>query len=185
VAAEVARAIDAEMDIVVARKLGAPGSPELAIGAVTANGGRFLNEYVIEELGVAPGFVAAQTAQERDEAIRRELRFRGSSQAPRVKGRIVIIVDDGLATGATMRAAVRSVRAQGPSRLIVAVPVGSPQACAALADEADHVICLYQPAPFIAVGLHYERFDPTEDDEVKPILETFKDETHAVPAPGR
>jgi putative phosphoribosyl transferase len=173
VAAEVARAIDAELDVIVARKLGAPGSPELAIGAVTANDGRFLNEDVIFELSVPTGYVEMVSADERAEARRREERFRGTSQSPRIEDRIVIIVDDGLATGATMRASVRSVLSRRPSRLVVAVPVGSRQACAALAEEVDEVVCLHRPEPFFAVGLYYEQFDPTEDEEVTAILQRF------------
>jgi putative phosphoribosyl transferase len=167
----VAQAIDTELDVIVARKLGAPGSPELAIGAVTANGGRFLNEEMVAELGVSPGYVDMVTQDQRAEAHSRQQRFRGSLPSPRIEGRIVIVVDDGLATGATMIAAVRSVRLQSPKRIVVAVPVGSRQACAVLEREADSVICLYEPEPFIAVGLHYERFPQIEDDEVNVILE--------------
>jgi putative phosphoribosyl transferase len=110
------------------------------------------------------------TAEQQAEARRREARFRGPYAKGEVHDRVVVIVDDGLATGATMRAAVRSVRARRPARLVVAVPVGSRQACAALRQEADEVICLYQPAFFPAVGLYYEDFRPTEDDEVERIL---------------
>jgi putative phosphoribosyl transferase len=175
VAAEVARRLGADLDIVVARKLGAPDSPELAIGAVTANGGRFLNEGVIEELSVPESYVATVTAAQMAEARRRAERFRDGRAQERVKDRTVIIVDDGLATGATMRAAVRSVRSQQPSRLVVAVPVGSPEACAALRSEADEVVCLYEPEPFWAVGLYYRHFQPTEDAEVQQVLQ----ESHA------
>lgn len=171
VAAAVARRLDTDLDIVVARKLGAPISRELAIGAVTANGGRFLNEELIRELGVTPAYLERVTAEERAEARRREDRFRGVHHMGRVKDRTVIVVDDGLATGATMRAAVRSVRTMRPAKLIVAVPVGSQQACAALRQEADEVICLSEPEPFFAVGLYYQRFAPTEDDEVQAILQ--------------
>jgi predicted phosphoribosyltransferase len=175
VAAEVARLLAAELDVVVARKLGAPTSAELAIGAVTANGGRFLNERLIRELGISMSYLERAIAEQIAEARRREQRFRGGRPKPRVAGRTVIVVDDGLATGATMRAAVRSVRQQQPGRLIVAVPVGSREACAALREEADELICLYAPEPFWAVGLYYERFAPTEDAEVEQLLR----ETHA------
>jgi predicted phosphoribosyltransferase len=175
VAAEVARHLDAELDVVVARKLGAPGAPELAIGAVTANGGIFMNEAVLEQLGVATTYLNSVVATERAEAHRREERFRGSRAKAPVAGRTVILVDDGLATGATMRAAVRSVRKQGPGRLIVAVPVGAPETCATLRFEADEVVCLHQPDPFFAVGLYYGRFDQTTDDEVQRLL----DDAHA------
>jgi predicted phosphoribosyltransferase/alpha/beta superfamily hydrolase len=170
VADEVARCLDAELDVVVARKLGAPGYPELAIGAVTANGGCFLNEDVIGELGVTKAFLEAVTREQREEARRREERFRAGRPAGGFSGRIVIIVDDGLATGATMRASVRSVRAGHPAKTVVAVPVGSQQACAALRSEADEVVCLSEPEPFWAVGFYYEQFGQTEDAEVQQIL---------------
>jgi putative phosphoribosyl transferase len=171
VAAEVARRLDADLDVIVARKLGAPGSEELALGAVTANGGRFLNEALIRELGVPERYLAQVTAAQMAEARRREERYRGARAPVPIEGRTVILVDDGLATGATMRAAVRSVRAQGPARLIVAVPVGSVEAVAALREEADEVVCLATPEPFWAVGLYYDHFAPTEDAEVVRLLE--------------
>ncbi len=173
VAAEVARRLDAELDIVVARKLGAPISRELAIGAVTANGGRFLNEALIRELEVSDAYLERVVTEEMAEARRREVRFRGPHPTGRLAKRIVIVVDDGLATGATMRAAVRAVRKQEPARLVVAVPVGSREACAALREETDEVVCLYQPVPFFAVGAFYEHFEPTEDAQVQEILEQW------------
>lgn len=171
VAAEVARRLDGELDVVVARKLGAPISRELAIGAVTANGGRFLNEALIRELRVPAAYLDRVTAEEMAEARRREARFRGGRSTASLAGRTVIVVDDGLATGATMRAAVRSVRTQHPATIVVAVPVGAPDACAALRQEADEVVCLAEPEMFHAVGLHYEHFEPVEDSEVQEILE--------------
>jgi putative phosphoribosyl transferase len=171
VAAEVARQLEADVDVVVARKLGAPIQPELAIGAVTANGGRFLNEELIRELDVSEAYLERVSAEQRREARRREARFRGPHPPGELRGRVVVVIDDGLATGATMRAAVRSVRANEPARLVVAVPVGSRQACAALRSEADEVVCLYELDPFWAVGLYYADFRPTEDDEVERILQ--------------
>lgn len=171
VAAEVAHRLDADLDIIVARKLGAPISRELAIGAVTANGGRFLNEEIIRELRVSQAYLQTVTAEERAEARRREDRFRGTHHMARVKDRVVIVVDDGLATGATMRAAVRSVQKKHPAKLVVAVPVGAAESCAALREEADEVICLFEPEPFYAVGLYYQQFAPTEDSEVQAILQ--------------
>ena len=170
VATEVALALNAEMDIIVARKLGSPVSAELAIGAVTANGGRYLNEEVIRELDVSGEYLAHVTEEQMAEARRREERFRGSRPAPTLKDRIVILVDDGLATGATMRAAVRSVRKAMPARLVVAVPVAPPHTCRELRNEADEVVCPYQPEPFWAVGLFYRDFAPTEDSEVESLL---------------
>jgi predicted phosphoribosyltransferase len=173
VAAEVAKALGAELDVIVARKVGAPGQPELAIGAVTSNGGRFLNDELIRDAGVTSEYLANVTDAEMAEAQSREQRFRGGRPAASIKDRVVIIVDDGLATGATMRASVRSVRSRAPAKLVVAVPVGSHEACAALRQEADEVVCPYQPAPFFAVGLHYENFEPTLDGEVRAILDQF------------
>ena len=173
VAAEVARELNAELDVVVARKLGAPGQPELAIGAVTANGGRFLNEELIRGLEVSDAYLDEVTAAEMAEARRREERFRGGRPAPHLVGRTIIIVDDGLATGATMRAAVRSVRRAAPERVVAAVPVGSPDACAELGREADEVVSPYQPYPFWAIGYFYLHFEPTEDIEVQDILEEW------------
>lgn len=170
VAAEVARQLEGDLDVVVARKLGSPISPELAIGAVTANGGRYVNEQIIHGLGVTPEYLERVTAEQTEEARRREARFRGRRPRLEAEGRVVIVVDDGLATGATMRAAVRSVRMQRPARLIVAVPVGPVATCTELRQEADEVVCRFQPEPFWAVGLYYEHFEPTEDAEVQRIL---------------
>jgi putative phosphoribosyl transferase len=181
VAAEVASRLAADLDLVVARKLGAPGRPELAIGAVTANGKRFLNADLLWELGVGERYLADVTARQQTEARQREERFRdGRSPCP-IEGRTAIVVDDGLATGATMRAAVRSVRQRRPARLVVAVPVGAREACAALRAEADEVVCLAEPQPFWAVGVHYDHFEPTEDDEVQQLVRQAADR-HRPPA---
>jgi putative phosphoribosyl transferase len=173
VAAEVARRLEAELDVLVARKLGAPGQPELAIGAVTANGGEFVDEAMVGYLGVSPAYLRGVRKEQMEEARRREARFRGDRPAERIRDRVVILVDDGLATGATMRASARSVRKHGPAFLVVAVPVGSREACAALQDEADEVVCPLVPASFGAVGYFYENFEPTEDAEVERILREF------------
>lgn len=170
VAAEVAKAIGGELDIIVARKLGAPGSPELAIGAVTSNGGRYLNDRVIGEFGVSNEYLERVTAAEMEEAHRRETTFREGREPPAIAGRTVIIVDDGLATGSTMRASVRSVRQHSPAKLIVAVPVGAAESCAAIAEDADEVVCPHKPEVFWAIGQFYENFEPTEDEEVRRIL---------------
>lgn len=171
VAAEVAQRLDAELDVIVARKLGSPYQAELAIGAVTANGGQFLNEDMVQELAVSKRYLEQITAREMAEAHRREERFRGGRERRRLEGRTVIVVDDGLATGATMRAAVRSVRTHRPQWLIVAVPVGSAAACAALRREANEVVCLYELEAFYAVGLYYRHFESVEDREVQRLLD--------------
>lgn len=171
VAAEVARHLDGELDVVVARKLGAPVSPELAIGAITADGERFLNAGVIGMLGVPEMYIERVAAAQQDEARRREARFRKGRPPLRIAGRTVILVDDGLATGATMRAAVRAVRKQQPARLVVAVPVGAPDACTALRQEVDEVVCLGEPPDFGAVGLYYGDFRQVEDADVDNLLQ--------------
>jgi len=173
VAAQVARQLGADLDVVVARKLGSPISAELAIGAVTANGGRFLNEEVMRELDVSEPYLTAVTAVQMTEAREREARFRRGRGPLQVAGRTVILVDDGLATGATMRAAVRSVRQRAPARLVVAVPVGSREACAALRGEADEVVCPHEPEFFGGVGSFYREFEPTQDEEVQRLVDEF------------
>lgn len=169
VAAEVARALDAPLDVVVARKLGAPTSQELAIGAVTADGGRYYNEDLIRDLAIPRSYVERVTAREMTEAKRQEERLRVQPR-PNVTGRTVFLVDDGLATGATMIAATRSVQARYPSRIVVAVPIAAVGPCDDLRSEADEVICLATPEPFWAVGLFYQDFAQVEDAEVKELL---------------
>lgn len=173
VAAEVARRLEAELDVIVARKLGAPISRELAIGAVTADGERYLNEDILRELHVSERYLQTVTEEEQAEARRREERFRAGRPPARIAGRTVILVDDGLATGATMRAAVRSVRRQEPARLVIAVPVGARETCEELRAEADEVVCLQQPEPFWAVGAHYQHFEPVDDNTVQELLRSF------------
>jgi putative phosphoribosyl transferase len=177
VAAEIARLLEAELDVVVARKLGAPGQPELAIGAVTADGGRFLNEEMLQMLAISPSYLDAVTRVQMAEARHRETWLRNLRPAAPIAGRTVIVVDDGLATGATMHAAARALRQHGPARLIVAVPVATPEACDALRQDVDEVVCPMQPEPFGAVGLYYEHFEPVEDEQVRELLEATRSAT--------
>ena len=172
VAAQVAARLRCDLDVIVARKIGAPDSPELAIGAVTGSG-RYVNDDLIRELGISPEYVERAAASQSSEARRQEERLRGDNPFPLLEGRVVMLVDDGLATGATMRAAARSVRHQRPTMLVVATPVGSPQGCSDLGDDADEVVCLYRPDPFWAVGLYYDHFEPVEDRTVRDILDQY------------
>jgi putative phosphoribosyl transferase len=184
VAAEVARALDAELDVVVAHKVGAPFQPELAIGAVTANGGQYVNETMVAELGVSKGYLDGAFAREMAQARRREEQFRRGRPPLLVANRTVIVVDDGLATGATMRAALRSVRSRGPGRLVAAAPVGARETCLEMRAEADEVICLLSPEPFWAVGFFYQRFEPVEDSEVTRLLDAAAvSASAAIPVP--
>ncbi len=182
VAAEVARRLDAELDVIVARKLGVPYQPELAMGAVTATGSRYLNEELLAELRISDAYLERVTAEQMAEARSREERFRGDRPPSRIEGRTTIVVDDGLATGATMRAALRSARARHPARLVMAVPVGPAETCAALRSEADEIVCLYRPEPFWAVGLHYQHFEAPREEEMQQLLRDAQ-ARNARPAP--
>lgn len=172
VAYEVARILHAPLDMFVVRKLGVPGHRELAMGAIASGGIRVLNGEVIEALGISPIMVEAVAAGEQEELERQERAFRGDAPFPDLKGRTVIVVDDGLATGSTMRAAVLSLRQRAAARIVVAVPVAAAETCRALRTEADEVVCLNTPPDFHAVSLWYEEFSQTTDDEVRSLLET-------------
>lgn len=167
VAAGVAAALSAPLDVIVVRKLGVPGQPELAMGAVAGGGVQVLNPSVIRELAIPDDEVERVTAAEQAEVARRERAFRGDRPHLVLRDRDVVLVDDGLATGATMRAAVNAVRVAGPARVVVAVPVASAEARDLVAALADEVVCLFVPAGFGAVGLHYRDFRQTTDDEVR------------------
>jgi predicted phosphoribosyltransferase len=171
VAAEVAAALGAALDVLVVRKLGVPGHEELAMGAVAAGGVRVLDQRVVREADVDAEAIAEVTRRERDEVDRQEAAFRGDRPPPAAEAARVVVVDDGLATGSTMRAAVGALRAMGAAEVVVAVPVGSAQAVDALRDEADAVVCLEVPDPFVAVGAWYERFEAVDDDEVRRLLD--------------
>jgi predicted phosphoribosyltransferase len=170
VAAQVAAALGSPLDVFVVRKLGAPGQPELAIGAIAGGGVRVLNPALVEQLGVDAAALARVTAHESVELRRREQAYRGDRPAAILTGRTVVLVDDGLATGATMLAAVQAVRAAQPERVVVAVPVGSPEACARAAEAAEDVVCLHAPDRFAAVGRYYRDFAQTTDEQVRALL---------------
>lgn len=171
VAYKVALALKAPLDVFVVRKLGVPGHEELAMGAIATGDTRVLNAEVVQRLEISAQAIDKVTAREQRELKRREAAYRGGRPPPSVAGRTVILVDDGLATGSTMRAAVASVRQQGPARIVVAVPVASSIAFDDLRREADEVVCTATPEPFYAVGLWYADFSQTTDDEIRVLLE--------------
>ena len=179
---EVARALQAPLDIFVVRKLGVPGHEEYAMGAIASGGVRVMTP--LPGLTVSSEAVAEVVAREQAELVRREQLYRSQYPAISLAGRTVIVVDDGLATGATMRAAVLAIRQQHPARLVVAVPVGAADTCQALRGEADEVVCAATPKPFRAVGLWYEKFPQASDDEVRTLLEEACRE-HALLAPSK
>lgn len=170
VAAEVARALRAPLDVFLVRKLGVPGHPELAMGAIATGGVRVVSDDLVGELGIPPAAVEAVAAREQLELDRRSILYRGSRPAPAIAGRTVIVVDDGLATGSTMEAAIKALRLQQPARVVAAAPVAAAGTCERLRQFADDVVCAYTPDAFQAVGLWYDRFDQTTDDEVTTIL---------------
>lgn len=171
VAAEVAARLAAPLDVFVVRKLGVPGHEELAMGAIASGGVRSLNDDVVQGLGIPASMVESVARREQAELERRERLYRGDRAPLEVRERTVILVDDGLATGASMRAAVMALRARRPAYLVVAVPVGAPQTCAAFEGEADEVVCAVKPSNLIAVGLWYADFSQTTDDEVRELLD--------------
>jgi predicted phosphoribosyltransferase len=167
---EVARALGAPFDVFVVRKLGLPGHPELAMGAIASGGVRVLNEDVLESVAVSQAAIDGVTRTEQSELERRERAYRDGRPPVPIGGRVVVLVDDGLATGSTMRAAVLAVRRLQPARVVVAVPVGAWQACHELREVADQVVCPFTPDPFRAVGLWYADFSQTTDREVRQLL---------------
>jgi len=167
---EVARELGAPLDVFLVRKLGVPGHEELAMGAVATGGVRVLNDQVVRALGIPDYVIDAVAEWEERELARRERLYRGDRPPPDVRGKTVILVDDGLATGATMNAAIQALREQQPARIVVAVPTASPEACDELRKEVDDAICAVTPEPFYAVGLWYENFSQTTDEEVRELL---------------
>lgn len=167
---EVANALRVAFDVFVVRKLGVPGHEELAMGAIASGGVRLVNHDVVAALGIPPAVIDQAARREQVELERRERLYRGSRPLIPLNNKTVVLVDDGLATGSTMRAAVTAVRQQQPAHIVVAVPVGAAATCEELASEADEVICLRSPDPFVAVGLWYRDFTPTSDNEVRALL---------------
>jgi putative phosphoribosyl transferase len=170
VAYEIAEALGAPLDLFLVRKLGTPGHEELAMGAIASGGVRVLNDDVVQWYRIPEQVIDAVAAREQRELERRELTYRDGRPASAITDRVVILVDDGLATGSTMRAAVEAVRQRQPSRTIVAVPVGSPDTCREFGAIADEVICARMPQPFSAVGQWYRDFSQTSDEEVRDLL---------------
>jgi len=170
VAFEVAKALNVPLDIFLVRKLGLPGHEELAMGAIASGGMRVLNEDVVHYLRVPNEVIEKVARREQQELERREREYRGDRPAPEVRGRTIILIDDGLATGSSMRAAVRALRQQQPARIIVAVPIAAESTCNEFKAEVDEIVCALTPEPFHAVGLWYEDFSQTTDEEVRDLL---------------
>ncbi len=168
---EIAKALRAPLDVFLVRKLGAPGQEELAMGAIAAGGVRVLNEEVVRALGISPRVIDSVAARELRELARRDQLYRGRRRAPRVASRPVILVDDGLATGSTMRAAIQALGQKKPSRIVVAVPVAAAPTCEELAGLVDEMVCYATPEPFYSVGFWYDDFSQTTDDQIRDLLE--------------
>ncbi|BAZ21087.1 hypothetical protein NIES4073_19650 [Kalymmatonema gypsitolerans NIES-4073] len=171
VAFEVAKALNAPLDVFVVRKLGVPEQQELAMGAIASGGVRVLNEDIVRSLGISEAAINQVVAKEQQELERRERLYRGVHPVPTLHERTVILVDDGLATGATMRAAVVALQQQKPAKIIVAVPVSASETCQEFQSKVDEVVCAATPNPFYSVGLWYEDFPQTTDEEVRVLLE--------------
>lgn len=172
---EVARSLRAPLDVFLVRKLGAPGREELAMGAIATGGVRLLNRTVVEGLGITPEEIERVAASELDELQRREQEYHGDRDPAAVAGKVAILIDDGLATGSTMRSAIIALRKLGPSAIVVAVPIASAETCSDLSDEVDEIVCAQTPEPFYAVGMWYEDFTQTTDAEVRDLLARARD----------
>jgi putative phosphoribosyl transferase len=181
VAFEVAKALAAPLDVFIVRKLGVPGQEELAMGATASGNVRVLNEGLIRDLAISEETIASVAAKEERELQRREQLYRGGRMPLQISGKNVILVDDGLATGSTMRAAVLALRRLSPARIVVAVPVAAGSSCEEFKDEVDEIVCATTPEPFYSVGQWYERFSQTTDEEVQDFLRRMP--THR-PGPG-
>jgi putative phosphoribosyl transferase len=178
VAFEVAKELNVKMDVFIVRKLGVPGNEELAMGAIASGNIRVLNEDVVRSFRIPQKVIDEATANELRELERRERIYRGNRPAPKISGMTVILIDDGLATGATMRAAVAAVKSQNPAKVIITVPVAAPDTCSAFRKEVDEVICVATPEPFYGVGAWYEDFSQTTDKEVIELLDRAEKNKH-------
>jgi putative phosphoribosyl transferase len=176
VAFEVARALHAPLDVLLVRKLGLPGHEEYAMGAIATGGLVVLDRSVKARFGVSDEQISSAIERERQELDRREKLYRGERALPDIAARTVILVDDGLATGASMHAAVAALRQQHPKRIVVAVPTGAPETCEAMRADADDVVCATTPDPFMAIGIWYDDFSQTTDDEVRDLLDRAEHE---------
>ncbi|MBW4561113.1 MAG: phosphoribosyltransferase [Mojavia pulchra JT2-VF2] len=170
VAFEIAKALNVPLDVLVVRKLGVPNQEELAMGAIASGGVQILNEDIVRQLNISDATIETVATKEQKELERREQLYRGNRPFPELQGKTIILVDDGLATGATMWAAIQAVRKHQPARIVVAVPVAASQTCEDFAGEVDEVVCITSPSPFYSVGLWYEQFPQTTDDEVRDLL---------------
>ena len=170
VAYEVAAALHAPLDVLIVRKLGVPGHEEMAMGAIASGGVRVMNQEIVKGLGIPEAMIERVTERENQELVRRETLYRDNRPFPDLTGRTVILVDDGLATGATMWAAVTAVRQMQPARLMIGVPAASSAVCADFAEDVDQIVCVITPENFGAVGLWYEQFEQTSDEEVRTLL---------------
>jgi putative phosphoribosyl transferase len=181
VAFEVARALGAPLDVFIVRKLGLPFHEELAMGAIASGGVRVIDQSLVRQFGISAADIAEVTATEQSELERRERQYRGDRPFPDVTGHTVMLVDDGLATGSSMRVGVAALRQEKPVQIVVAVPIAPPDTCAMLRREAEEVVCAMTPEPFFAVGLWYEDFSQTTDEEVHDLLERARRE---IPTPS-
>ena len=180
VAYEVAKQLKAPLDVFLVRKLGVPGHEELAMGAIASGGVRVVNKELVEYLGIPDEVIDAIAAVEQRELERRALAYRDNRPPPEIKDRTVILIDDGLATGSTMRAAAASLRLQKPRRIVVAVPVSSPETCDEFRSEVDEIVCAFTPQNLQGVGLWYENFSQTSDEEVRELLKRAAQQEHRV-----
>ncbi|WP_414515752.1 phosphoribosyltransferase [Nostoc sp. PCC 9305] len=181
VAFEVAKTLNAPLDVLVVRKLGVPDQEELAMGAIASGGVRIVNKYIISLEKIPDEVIARVALQEERELERRERLYRGNRPLTDLQGHTVILVDDGLATGATMWAAVVTVRKQQPAQIVIAVPVAAPETCQELETEVDEIVCISKPRPFQSVGLWYESFPQTTDEEVRDLLAKAAKNGEAIP----